>query len=74
MLLIIEIDEEGNIYVHINRAYAIYNDTKGYSGLYLTMGCSAIINTLKKLGVVTTSSTELEVVACGERFSKSAWF
>ena len=38
------------------------------------MGCGAMINTSKKLGIVTTSSTETEVVAYSERFPKCAWF
>ena len=38
------------------------------------MGRGTMINTSKKLGVVTTSSTETEVVACGERFPKCTWF
>ena len=72
--LIIEIDEEGNAHICIDGAHAVHSDVKGHSGLYLTMGRSAIINTLKKLGIVTTSSTETEVVACGERFLKCTWF
>ena len=68
LLLIIEINKEGNVHICIDRAHAVYNDAKGHSGLYLTMGHGAMINISKKLGVVTTSSTETEVVSCGERF------
>ena len=55
-------------------AHAVNNDGRGHSGLYLTMGKGAIMNVSKKLGLVTTSSTEIEVVANGERFPKCSWF
>ena len=68
--LIIAIDEDGNIYAYIDGAHTIHVDAKGYSGLFLTIGRGAMIKILKKLGLVTTSSTETEVVSCGERFPK----
>ena len=33
-----------------------------------------MINISKKLGLVTTSSTEIEIVSCRERFPKCTWF
>ena len=38
------------------------------------IGRGTMINTSKKLDVVTNSLTETEVVICGERFSKYIWF
>ena len=38
------------------------------------MGRGAMLNTSKKLGLVTTISTETEIVADGKRFPKCAWF
>ena len=38
--------------------------------MYVTMGKGAMMNASKKLGLVTTSSTETEVVAKDERFPK----
>ena len=70
MPLIIAIDEDKNTYAHIDGVYAIHIDTKGHSGLFLTIGQEVIINISKKLGLVTTSSAETEVVSCGERFPK----
>ena len=74
MPLIIEIDNEGNAHARIDRACAAHNHAKGHSGLYLVLGRSAMINALKKLDAVTTSSTETEVVAYGERFPKCTQF
>ena len=72
--LIISIDDEGNVYVCIDCSYTIYTNTKGHSGLLLIMGRGVIINASKKLALVTISSTETEIVACRERFSKCIWF
>ena len=58
----------------IDGAHAVHVDSKGHSGLHLTMGKGGIINGSKKLGVSTISSTEIEVVSNGERFPKCAWF
>ena len=70
----IEIDEEGNVCVHIDGSHAMHDDARGHSCLYVTMGRGGIINQSKKLGVATISSTEMEVVSTGERFPKCAWF
>ena len=56
--------------IHIDGAHAAHSDGKGYSGLFLIMGRGAMIKVSKKLGLVTTSFTETEVVSNGERFSK----
>lgn len=63
--LIIEITEKGAI-IYIDGAHAVHYDAKGHSGLFLTQGKGAMINISKKLGIVTTSSTETEVVSTGE--------
>ena len=68
--LIIEIDDKGDMYIYIDRVYAVHDDGRGYSGLHVTMGRGGIINQSKKLGVVMTSSTETEIVSTGERFPK----
>ena len=72
--LMVSIDEEGNAYVYIDGSYAIHADAKSHSGLFLMMGRGAMINASKKLDLVTTSLTEIEIVACGERFPKCTWF
>lgn len=47
---------------------------KGHAGLFLTMGKGAMLNVSKKLGLVTNSSTETEIVSTGERMPKCTWF
>ena len=42
--------------------------------MHLMMGKGAMMNVSKKLGLVTTSSTETEVASNGERFPKYSWF
>ena len=70
---IICITEEGAI-IYIDGSHAIHADTKGHSGMYTTMGKGALINVARKLGLVTISSTETEVVSTGERMPKCTWF
>ena len=72
--LIVAIDEDGNVCMHVDGAHAVHVDGKGHSGLFVTMGRGAMINASKKLGVNTISSTETEIVSDGERFPKCAWF
>ena len=38
------------------------------------MGKGAMINVSKKLGLLTNSSTETEIVSTGERLPKTTWF
>ena len=70
---IIRITDEGAT-IYIDGSHAIHADTRGHSGMYTTMGKGALINVAKKLGLVTISSTETEVVATGERLPKCTWF
>ena len=58
------------MHIYIDSTYMVHTDGKGHTGLYLTLGKGIIINILKKLELVTTSSTEMEVVANGEHFLK----
>ena len=71
--LIIEITEKGAI-IYIDDAHAVHYDAKGHSGLFLTQGKGVMINLSKKLGIVTTSSIETEMVSTGERLPKCTWF
>ena len=54
--------------------HAVHADEKRHSRLFWTMDSGEMINVSKNLGLVTTSSTETEVVATGERFHKCTWF
>jgi len=62
------------MHIYINRAYIVHLDSRGYSGIFMIMRTGAMINTLKKLRLVTNSSTEIEVVSTGKRFPKCTWF
>ena len=62
------------MHIYIDGSHAVHADGKGHSELYLTIGKGAMINVSKKLGLVTVSSTETEVVSNGERFPKCSWF
>jgi len=42
--------------------------------MLIIMGKGAMSNISKKLGLITTSSTEIEVISMGERFPKCTWF
>ena len=54
----------------VDRAHDVQMDGKGHSGMCLTMGRVEMINDSKKLGLVTTSSSKIEVVADVDRFPK----
>jgi hypothetical protein len=71
--LIIMSDGENTI-IYIDGAHAVHTDCKGHAGLFLTMGKGAMINISKKIGLVTNSSTETEIVSTGERMPKCTWF
>ena len=71
--LIISMNEEGTL-IYIDGAHAVHTDARGHSGLILTQGKGAMISVSKKLGVVTTSLTETEIVLTGERLPKCTWF
>ena len=64
----------GEMMIYIDGAHMVHMDTCGHSGLYATMGKGAMLNVAKKLGMVTISSTETEVVSTGERLPKCTWF
>ena len=73
ILLVISMNGDGAV-IYIDGAHAIHLDARGHSGLVLTQGKGAMISVSKKLGVVTTSSTEMEIVSTGERLPKCTWF
>ena len=68
--MIIIIDEKGNVLTYIDSTHIVYADRKGHASLFLIMGKGVIINILKKLSLVITRSTEIEIVLNSKRFSK----
>jgi hypothetical protein len=73
-LPLIIINDGKDTIIYIDGAHAVHNDCKGHSGLFVTQGKGAMINVSKKLGLVTNSSTETEIVSTGERLPKCTWF
>lgn len=71
--LIITINDDGAI-TCIDGAHTVHADAKGHSGLFNTMGKGAMINVSKKLGIVTNSFTETEIVSTRELMPKCTWF
>ena len=67
--LIISITAEGVI-IYIDGAHTVHANCKGHSGMVNTMVKGAMISVSKKLGIVTNSSTETEVVLTSERMPK----
>ena len=60
--------------IYIDGAHAVHTNCKGHSGLLVTQEKGATINVSKKLGLVTNSSTETEIVTTGKRLPKCTWF
>ena len=54
------------LYIYIGGSHAVHADAKGHSGMFTTMGRGALLNKAKKLGLVTVSLTETEIVSTGE--------
>ena len=54
----------------IDSSYTIHVNARGHLGLFLTMVRGVMINTSKKLDLVTASFVEKEVVLVGEHFHK----
>ena len=72
--LIIKMNRNGEMMIYIDGAHMVHIDTRGHSGLFVTMGKRAMLNVAKKLGIVTISSIETEVVSTEERLPKCTWF
>ena len=70
LLLTISIDKDKDTYMYIDSTHMVHADRKSYSRIFVTMERDTIINVLKKLGFITTSSIEIEVVSNRERFPK----
>ena len=71
--LIISITQDG-VTIYIDGAHVVHADLKGHSSLYATQERGAMINVSKKLGIVTNSSTQTELVSTEEYMPKCTWF
>ena len=72
--LIISTYDKGEVVMRVAGECTAHTDSRGYSGMFLTMGKGVTMSASKKLGVVTVSSTEIKIVADGESPPKCIWF
>ena len=62
--LIITIKDKGAI-IYIDGEHAVHTNCKGHLGMVNTMDKGVIMSVLKRLGIVTNSSTETEIIDKG---------
>ena len=74
LFLIIEINDSEEVHIYIDDAHAMYCNRKEHSRLCMTIDRGAMINQSKKLGAVTNSLTEMEIILNSEQFPKCTWF
>ena len=68
------VDEEGNIMMHVDGSHAVHAFLKGHSGLFVAMGLGSMMSVSKKFALNDNSSIETEILSNGERFPKCSWF
>ena len=61
-----------NVHIHIDGGNASHDNGRGF--FCVTTFTCAMINVPNKFGLITNSSTEIEVTLNGERFPKCSWF
>ena len=71
--MILKLDGNDTI-LYINGSHAVHPDMKGHVGVYSTEGKGAMLSLSNKLKLNTTSSTESEIVAVGEKLPKALWY
>ena len=71
--LILCADGKG-IGIWIDASHTVYADMKGHIGLFISMEKGAVISSANQIKLNTTSSTETEIVAVGEKLTKYIWF
>lgn len=59
--------------MYIDRAHAVHHNMKAHTGMYVTKGKGASMSVLVRYKLNTTSSTETEIVAVGEKLLKCVW-
>ena len=71
--LVLGWDGTGNIYWHVDAAFAVHNDMRSHSGGVMTFRISAAITTCLKQKLNTKSSTEAEVVGVDDNMGLICW-
>ena len=60
--------------IYVDGAHGVHPDKKGHGGVMVTEGIGTIYASSTKLKLNTTSSTESEIVAVGEKLPKHIWY
>ena len=69
LLLILCADGKG-IGIWVDASHVVHADMKGHVGMYTAMEKGAVISSANQIKLNTTSSTETEIVAVGEKLPK----
>jgi hypothetical protein len=72
-VLTLEADDSNTLTWYVDVAFAVHADMKSHTGAIFTMGKGAIISSSTKQKVMTSSSTELELVGVDDKISKILW-
>ncbi|VEU34053.1 unnamed protein product [Pseudo-nitzschia multistriata] len=71
--LVLGWDGTGNVYWHVDAAFAVHNDMRSHSGGVMTFGTGAATTTCTKQKLNTKSSTEAEVVGVDDNMTFILW-
>ena len=69
-ILTLEADDTGNLYWHLDAAFAVHQDMKGYTGAIFSLGCGGIDNGLMNQKINSRSSIEAKLVRVDDKISK----
>ena len=69
-ILTLEADDTGNLYWHLDAAFAVHQDMKGHMGATFSLGCGGIDNGSTKQKINSRSSTKAELVGVDDKISK----
>jgi hypothetical protein len=71
--VIIRTDEPMRVYAHIDASFAVHEDMKSHTGVYITLGRGPILVSSKNQGLNTTSSTESKLVGVSDGTPQVIW-
>jgi hypothetical protein len=66
-------DKTPKVHVYIDASHGLYTDRKSISGIVVTIGCGAVYASSVRQKIVTTSSTEAELVAVSDGLGYAIW-
>jgi hypothetical protein len=71
--IVIRADEGMRVVAHIDASFAVHEDMKSHTGVYITIGKGPVSVSSKKQGLNTTSSTEAELVGISDGTVQVIW-